>query len=205
MCLRVDRILVVEPINNGHRLGVAAAERLAQLGSVTVTAGLTDDELGRVEQAYGIEFADDHRAFLATGLPLGERWPDWRAGDPGLLTQRLRRPVEGVLFDVAEGAFWYGAWGPRPTDATAAVALASERLASVARLVPVYSHRYLRGGRGTFGNPVLSVVQTDIVVYGRDLTDYIGREFATGGDPAEATAEPVKAPNTVDFWDALST
>ena len=33
------------------------------------------------------------------------------------------------------------------------------QLARVPQLIPVYSHRYLPGGRGTFGQPVLSLVQ----------------------------------------------
>jgi hypothetical protein len=60
--------------------------------------------------------------------------------------------------------------------------------------VPVYGHRYLPAGAGTFGHPVLSVMQTDIIVYGADLADYIQREFA--GQPG--FSGQVEA--TVEFW-----
>ena len=158
--------------------------------------GRTDDELDRAERRFGIEFADDHRAFLTTGLPVGQGWPDWRDGDADEITHRLCRPVEGVLFDVAENGFWYESWGPRPDDPDDAVALADRRLRTVPRLIPVYGHRYLPAGRGSFANPVLSVVQTDIIIYGTDLNDYIGREFEPNAD----LSGDWKA---VDFWGRL--
>jgi hypothetical protein len=165
---------------------------------------LTDAEFARIEGEYGFEFADDHRAFLAEGLPLNtplvaepgvshawERpWPDWRGGDG--LVERLRVPVEGVLFDVQNNAFWHGGWGERPADMAEALGVARVRLAEVPQLVPVYSHRFLPAGRGTFGHPVLSVSQTDIIYYGLDLADYIDQEFRGRNqdtiDQAEATA-----------------
>ena len=50
------------------RLGGDATARLAALGVATIDGGLTDDEFARIEAAFGFEFADDHRAFLAAGL-----------------------------------------------------------------------------------------------------------------------------------------
>ena len=46
-------------------------------------------------------------------------------------------------------------------------------------MIPVYAHRYLPAGRGTYGHPVLSIYQTDIIIYGTDLADYIDREFGS--------------------------
>ena len=79
------------------RLGAEAARRLALAGQFQMAPGLMDTEIDRVERAYGFEFADDHRAFLQTALPVnnppekyeaGRRpWPDWRDGDP----EELRR------------------------------------------------------------------------------------------------------------------
>jgi hypothetical protein len=186
----------VEQANAGRRLGLDAAERLARLGVVTIGPGLRDDELSQVEFRFGVEFADDHRAFLSAGLPLGERWPDWRTGDAEQLLRRLRQPVEGVLFDVAKNEFWYAPWGPRPDNPAEALELAGRRLSDVPALIPVYGHRCLPSGHGTFGYPVLSVMQTDIIVYGSDLLDYMVREFA--GEAA--SPREYRLP---DFWGSL--
>ncbi|GAA3914576.1 hypothetical protein [Actinoplanes auranticolor] len=171
--------------------GTAAAV-LAAYGRFPVRPGLTESELAGVEQEFGFSFADDHRAFLAAGLPFGRGWPDWRDGDRSRLRERLAMPVEGVLFDVAENGFWYEGWGPQPAGNADAVTVARRFLMTVPRLVPVYSHRYLPAGRGTAGHPVLSVMQTDITSYGADLTTYIRHEF--GDEPLNA-GRP-----TVAFW-----
>ena len=49
---------------------------------------------------------------------------------------------------------------------------------------------------GTDGYPVLSVYQTDIIVYGSDLRDYLRREFASG----PITTAPPDGPRYISFW-----
>lgn len=182
---------------NGQALGERAAALLAGVSTSKIEPGLRPEEIAQVEQRHGFTFADDHRAFLAAGLPTGDNWPDWRDGDPDELEDRLRWPVDGVLFDVAHNGFWPSIWGTRPGDVTDAVILAERRMAKVPRLVPVYGHRYLPAGTGSFGHPVLSVMQTDIIYYGSDLADYIQREFTTAPGWAPF-ADDVQA--TVEFW-----
>ncbi|WP_053756851.1 hypothetical protein [Streptomyces sp. AS58] len=189
------------------RLGAEAARRLAQTGLYEFEPGLTDAEFARVEREYGFEFADDHRAFLATGLPVNvppsegqtwsKPWPEWRSGDPDTLRNQIGRPVEGVLFDVESNMFWHEAWGERPAGAAAALAAARRRLAEVPVLVPVYAHRYLPAGRGNFGHPVLSIWQTDIIYYGLDLADYMRQEFNEARGDVDETWDPRA---TVPFW-----
>jgi hypothetical protein len=65
-------------------------------------------------------------------------------------------------------------------------------------MVPVYGHRYLPAGRGTFGHPVLSMWQTDIIYYGLDLADYIDHEFGSVDPGPGADAWNPQA--TIEFW-----
>jgi hypothetical protein len=196
-----------------NRLGAEAMRRLRLRSVCDIDTGLTDEEFARVEREFGFEFADDHRAFLAAGLPVntGPRrrepgviythprpWPDWRNGDPGTLRELLDRPVQGVLFDVEKSGFWYDGWGPRPGGSAAAMSTARRMLAGAPRMVPVYGHRFLPAGRGTGGHPVLSMWQTDIIYYGLDLADYIDREFGRIG-PGEVPG-PWEPNATVEFW-----
>lgn len=191
----------------GVRLGAEAAHRLAQTGFYEFEAGLTEAEFTRIEREYGFEFADDHRAFLAAGLPINvppedgqtwsRPWPEWRGGDLDSLHRQLDWPVEGVLLDVEHNAFWHEGWGERPADGTAALDTARRRLAEVPVMVPVYGHRYLPAGRGSFGHPVLSMWQTDVIHYGMDLADYIYQEF----DEARGEADDSWNPRaTALFW-----
>ncbi|MEU5826691.1 MULTISPECIES: hypothetical protein [Micromonospora] len=180
---------------DGAALGAAAARRLRELGHVEIQRGLTEEEFARVENTFGFQFADDHRSFLAAGLPTGDSWPDWRRGDTSALRDRLEWPAYGVLFDVEHNGYWHESWGERPSNRREAVATAEPHLRRVPQMVPVFSHRFLPSGRGSYGHPVLSMHQTDIIYYGCDLEDYIHREF--GGPATERGREPSA---TVAFW-----
>jgi hypothetical protein len=177
--------------------GAAAARLLVESGRFPIRDGLTDSELSAIESEFRFSFADDHRAFLAAGLPYGRGWPDWRDGDRAALRERLAWPVDGVLFDVVQNGFWYDGWGPRPANDDQAAAVARGLLVTAPRMIPVYSRRYLPAGRGTAGHPVLSIYQTDVIVYGADLLGFLHEEFGLGG-PAK---EPGRA--TVTFWSRL--
>ncbi|WP_061291313.1 SMI1/KNR4 family protein [Herbidospora cretacea] len=189
------------------RLGREAAHRLALLGRCEIRPGLTDAEFDQIETTFGFTFADDHRAFLAAGLPInGTRpeegavrkrpWPDWRDGDEDELRSRLTWPSEGILFAVEDGA-WPASWGTRPEDGTAAAEVAAQRLATAPRLVPVYGHRFLPAGRGTYGGQVLSIWGDDIIGYGRDLPAWVRNEFRPNREEASAWERGVPIP----FWD----
>jgi hypothetical protein len=190
-----------------------AMQRLQEYGVCLVEEGLSDEEFARIEERFGFEFADDHRAFLAAGLPTNagqppmepgvivthpHPWPTWRDLDSHTLHDMLDWPETGVLFDVENNEFWPPAWGPRPETTEAATEVARERLASVPKLVPVYGHRYLPAGRGTSGYPVFSVWGTDIIYYGVALADYIEREF---GEDRDWRVQ--RQPHTVEFWTAV--
>lgn len=193
------------------RLGAVAARRLAELGCCVIAPGLTDAEFARIEREYGFEFADDHRAFLAAGLPVNspfepepgvyyaweKPWPEWRDSDPDELRERLNLPVEGVLRAVESNGHWNPAWGARPDTPEAAVAVARRILADAPRMVPIYGHRFLPAGRGTFGHPVLSMWGTDIISYGADLIDYVNQEFE---EPRPEHPDGWSPQATVAFW-----
>ncbi|TXS46814.1 hypothetical protein EAO75_21830 [Streptomyces sp. uw30] len=193
--------------SEGARLGADAARRLAETGLYEFEPGLTDAEFARIEREYGFEFADDHRAFLAAGLPANvppedgqtwsKPWPEWRSGDPDSLRRQLDWPAEGVLLSVEHNAFWYDGWGERPSDGATALDTARRHLRAVPVLVPVYAHRYLPAGRGSSGHPVLSMWQTDVIYYGLDLADYMHQEFDEARGDVDENWNPRA---TVPFW-----
>ena len=194
----------------GVLLGNAAAERLVQLNCCVIESGLTDAEFARIEREYGFVFADDHRAFLAVGLPVHEPrddepgvsyawerpWPDWRNGDPAELRKQLNWPEEFLLEDVERG-HWQPAWGTRPDSVEAAIEHARSHLSGAPTMVPLYAHRFLPEGHGTFGHPVLSMRGSDVIYYGTDLLDYINQEFE---EPRPERPEDWAPQATVPFW-----
>ncbi|MFZ5439189.1 MAG: hypothetical protein ACOZQL_04230 [Myxococcota bacterium] len=61
-----------------------------------------------------------------------------------------------------------------------ALSRARTLLAHAPKLVPVFGHRFLVTEPLRAGNPVLSVYQSDIIVYGNSLADDLAHEFGQG-------------------------
>ena len=77
----------------------------------TVEDGLTETETRDTEYRFGFHFPPDLRALLQTGLPVGDRFPDWRDGDEERLRSDLNWPLEGMQFDIQNNVFWLTEWG----------------------------------------------------------------------------------------------
>jgi hypothetical protein len=126
---------------------------------------------------------------LQTALPVGieSRWgsdafPNWRSEDESPLRERLAWPFEGIGFDIDHSTFWLDEWGPRPSGLNDAIEVARRHVQGAPKLIPVCSHRYLPSEPPLAGNPVFSVYQTDIIIYGVDLWNYFENEFAAEGE-----------------------
>lgn len=176
-------------------MGEQSAELLRSF-RVPLQPGLTDTELATVQANHGFEFCPEHKAFLQTAVPTGRGWPNWRT-DSDELREQLAAPSDGVLFDVLHNNFWPADWGPRPGNQYSRDEHARERLALLPKLIPVYGHRYLPAAPAPEPAPVLSVVQTDVSCYGRDLLRYLRHEF--GGQ-----ARNTDYARPVEFWSDLA-
>jgi hypothetical protein len=166
---------------------------------VMFDAGLTDNECAAAEARYGFRFPPDLRAFLHTGLPRGDLFPNWRTGDEAGLRDWLDLPRKGILFDIEHNGFWLDEWGQRPSSLAEAQRVATALVTAAPALIPVYSHRMMPAEPHLPGNPVLSVHQTDIIWYGVDLRDYLIHEFLTREDVG---VWPIpEGIRRVPFWD----
>ena len=177
-----------------YRFGLVTQESPVQ--RVEFARGLTDAEIEGVERRFGFRFPPDLRAFLQTALPCGPLFPDWRGGDAEELRLWLDVPADGVLFDVEHNEFWLDTWGPRPSALPDAIALARDLVRAAPRLIPVYGHRMMPDEPHAPGNPVFSVHQTDIILYGADLEGYLRVEF----DLPERQLPPTEL-RQIRFWD----
>jgi hypothetical protein len=160
------------------------------------TGGLSDAEIDEAERRYGLCFPADYRLFLrvlhattpsASAARYGDdgalhalsrpQFFDWRRDDEAIRAA-LAWPLEGLLFDVEHAALWVKSWGPRPETAEA-------RAACVAAVEP---------------HVVLSVYQTDIIVYGNDLRAFLLEELrdliGCGHDPKRTDRNA----SSVPFW-----
>lgn len=166
---------------------------------VEFDSGLTDAEVVAAESRYRFRFPPDLRAFLQTALPCGGEFPDWRSGSEGGLRYWFDLPKRGIVFDIEHNGFWLDEWGPRPAALDEAVRATEQLVAAAPRLIPVYLHRMIPAEPHLHGNPVFSVHQTDIIVYGVDLRDYLTHEFLMSEDDKEEWRVPDGA-RPIRFW-----
>lgn len=175
------------------------ARRLREAG-IRLGRGLRAGQIAQAEAFYGVQFPPDLAALLAAfRVPTLYDWGDFTGDTVCRIRRALRQPIDGILFDVEENGFWLEQWGIRPASVAEARTVAEAALADVPPLIPLYRHRYLPGVPCQAGNPVYSVWQTDLIVYGRDLWTYLAAEFC-GERPNMIRAETLPG---VPFWGGL--
>jgi hypothetical protein len=166
---------------------------------VELDAGLTDAEVIAVEPRFGFTFPPDLREFLQTALPRGPAFPDWRSGDEAKLREWLDTPRQGVVFDVEYNDFWLDEWGPRSASLAEAMRIASDLVVAAPKLIPIYRNGMLPDVPHLAGNPVFSVHQTDIIVCGYDVADYLRTVFKL--PDVEPCPEQDRQIRPIRFWD----
>jgi hypothetical protein len=93
-------------------------------------------------------------------------------------------------------------------------ALVAERLAEVPQLIRIADHRGIPNEPLASDNPVFSVMQTDIIVYGINLADYLANEFHRDelqlllnelqlDEFQRAEPQPADTERTIRFWSDL--
>ncbi len=186
-------------------------------------SGLSEQEIVTIEQHYQVRFPPDYRLFLqvlhSVDRPLvGARYSDdktmipttapsfynWQT-DTEAIQATYEWLVEGLVFDVQHADVWLPSWGAKPTTAEGQEARVRELVNAAPKLIPVFAHRYLLASPCEAGNPVLSISQSDIIIYGVDLHDYFLTEFGTliGGGNAygsRLTQKKYEAYQTIPFW-----
>lgn len=169
---------------------------------VRFAPGLSAEELALAEERFAFRFPSDLREFLRIGLPVSHPWVDWRGERESSIRERLKWPLDGICFDIEQNAFWLAEWGPRPKRMELASDIARRAVANAPTLIPICGHRYIPAEPPEAGNPVFSVYQTDIILYGSDLLDYLQNEFKYHFGRAEFAA-PAN-PRRIAFWSQLT-
>lgn len=133
--------------------------------------GLVRDEIDAYERALGVRFPASFRCMLSvmngTSRPTinvyGSRGHPSREGVGVYAYPRDLAIVREQMGYVAEDR----------AGITEALAEQGFHLEAEAGLVPVYSHRFLVCGGDLLDGPVLSIMDTDAIVYGRNLVEYL--------------------------------
>jgi len=160
--------------------------------------GLAEEQVVAVEREWALRFPPDYRLFLkrlhSVDRPMKCRrgrtaalerptlhdapsFYNWLRDDRAI-QGRLEVLVGGLQFDVEENDLWRPSWGPKPATALLRAQRVRDLVRAAPRLIPVFSHRYLLADPPQGGNPVFSIVQSDIIVMADELRTYFLFEFA---------------------------
>lgn len=152
--------------------------------------GMTEAEIEQVEARYAVRFTPDHREFLrvlhtlnqpttyveeASESGLEDRterllFPNWLT-DESEIRIRLAQPHEDLH------KHWLPEWGPKPASEEERAAGFAQQFSQAPALLPLQGHRYMVSEPLQPGNPVLSMMGTDIIVYGWNLRSYLLQEL----------------------------
>jgi hypothetical protein len=161
------------------------------------TPALSAMELAVAQEHAEAAFPDDLCELLTRTLPAGDGFPDWRGRPAEAMRDWRDWLVDSIHFDVTQSAFWLDEWGDVPRDPRESRQIVAQALAEAPALIPIFAHRAIPNDPLIAGNPVFSVWQTDIILYGANLIEYLANEFGRRYQIA---------PNarTIRFWSNLA-
>lgn len=180
------------------------------------SGGLADTEIRAIEERLSLSFPPDYRLFLrrlhTTDRPMvGARLTDdgrldlelswgitnWSVDEDPIRGARGRL-VEGFMFDVEAGGLWKHAWGARPESEDERRRRVADVIAAAPRLIPIHGQCYLVADPCKAGNPVVSIVQSDVVAYGANLREYLISTF--DWTPNTDFVRGHEAAQDIPFW-----
>jgi hypothetical protein len=154
---------------------------------------------------FGFTFPPDYRQFLQLVLPVSKSFTNWRLALTSVearsaIESKLNWPLEGIEFDIEHNDFWIEDWGKKPATLEEMFLVAKQKVEAAPKLIPIYGHRFIPADPHEINNPVFSVVQTDIIYYGRNLAEYL---FYDCEQPRPKEVEVPDQPRKIPFWSEL--
>ena len=118
---------------------------------------------------------------------------DWLTESEEKIRAAIHWPLEGFLFDVDHG-LWWPEWGEYPAAPDERHEKLRTIFSAAPKLIPIYGHRFIPEVPFESGNPIFSVWQMDVIIYGADLMDYVHHEQSPG------LADPLPPVKEIPFW-----
>lgn len=157
-------------------------EKLKTTG-IIFADGLTDEEIVRIESAFGFRFPREIREFLSCAVPVGDDFFDWRDMSETNL-EKLRtfqkQMEDAFVFDVENSEDLLREFlGETVADIAEKETLrvfVMDWLRRSVKLIPFYAHRCFFDGMDDM--PIVSFWQAvDAIFFGSDFENYLENEF----------------------------
>jgi hypothetical protein len=162
--------------------------------------GLSSAEIASIEAQLGFRLPDDF-AYLFRHLQDPGRilfpWSNFRKQE---YDEKTRWVLKGIESSIRLTNFWLERWGNRPALISGAIEIARRDFDSWPKLLPIYAHRFLPAEPCRSGNPVFSIMQTDIIYYGVDIAHCLVNEFVDHDYARHTRAQDIRR---VPIWSDL--
>jgi hypothetical protein len=141
--------------------------------------GYPEAELDDVQVKWGLRFPPDLIERLREYRPLIDRRDcfDWVTADPEHVRERLAWPFESYWRCVERHEIWWPEWGERPVSLGDQKEKLRGIFADAPKLIPLVGIRYIPDEPHEIGNPVFSIMASDIIHYGANLTHWLENEL----------------------------
>jgi len=139
--------------------------------------GLSSAEIGSIEAQLGFRLPADFVYLLQHHRDPGRVFFPWSNFRKREYDERIHWVLQGIEFDIDHNKFWMDRWGKRSATLSAALDIARKDFETWPKLLPIHHHRFLTAEPCRPGNPVFSIMHTDIIYYGADLAHYLLNEF----------------------------
>lgn len=142
--------------------------------------GMEEPAIDEIEMKYQIKFPPDFREFLkilhtvdvkpTQDRPFFFNWVE----EEQITIDKLNWPY----FAISQEVIWLNSWGTKPDSKEAISNRFDKWYAKAPKLIPIFGHRYIVSEPCKSGNPILSVVGYDTIIYGWNLKHYLLHEFS---------------------------
>lgn len=150
--------------------------------------GISASEVKNIEDQLGFRMPEDFAYLLQNIQDPGGVLFNWSSFSKNKYDEMMEWVWQGVEFDIGHNCFWLEKrWGAPPEDISERLDIAKQDFKNWPKLLPVYGHRFLAAEPCLAGNPVFSIMQTDIIYYGANLAHYLMQEFVVGESHATNT------------------
>lgn len=174
-------------------------------GVITLTEGLSDDEVVALEKRYGFTFPPEFLEFLQAGVLVGEGWHDWHTLASGSILPGFKGDsvADQIRWHCTpeEADYWSeGEWAP-PEEKT--VEKAVELATKTYPVIPMRNHRCTVTVPHGYGLPVVSMHQCeDNQPFGKNFWEWVARDcdLPEGTVPTEWIEVPSVPWEEVPFW-----
>lgn len=157
--------------------------------------GQSPEQIDRMEKIWKCKFPPDYKLFLGTLFGLNNKkesfvfnkknerikiktpiFNNWLK-DGDTIRDYQRGVFHGILFDIENNNLWLPGWGKKPKSRVLRKRRLRELLLKAPKVIPILERRFLLIEPCRAENPVFSIHQSDIVVYGPTLRTYLLNEF----------------------------